>query len=245
MDPRTMAIPWGRLLRISTAIDWMVIGANAQCPRDISDCAQPGAWGVDLFIHRPHKICRQYRNPPWQAIPLRPQTSGASREVRGHVGGAHAPASALVAPVAGNGEPAVPVVRLGLSSCRFADDKGETSYGLRVASQDYLRAHGRSDEEVKVHLGAVGVDSFKRYNNSWVKLPLFVRSKREFSAITDLDLVPVHTMAYWLLKFVKETSLAHGRATDCASLMFPGAQSLRFELLLHTVKCQWNSSVPK
>ena len=47
-----------------------------------------------------------------------------------------------------------------------------------------------------IHLRTVGVYTFKRYNNSWVKLLLFVRSKREFSAITDLDLVPVYTMAY-------------------------------------------------
>ena len=64
-----MAIQWGRFSLIGTAKDWMAIGANAQCPRYISDCPQPGARGVDLFIHRPHKICPQYCNPPWRLIP--------------------------------------------------------------------------------------------------------------------------------------------------------------------------------
>ena len=57
--------------------------------------------------------------------------------------------------------------------------------------------------------------------------------------------MPVHTMAYWSLDFVNETSLAYGRAAYSALLMFPGAQSLRFEPLLRTVKCQWNHFVPK
>ena len=72
-----------------------------------------------------------------------------------------------------------------------------------------------------------------------------MRSKRGFSAARDLDLVPLHKRAYWLLHFVKETSFAHGRAAYSASLMFPGAQSLCFEPALRTVKRQWNYSVPK
>ena len=72
-----------------------------------------------------------------------------------------------------------------------------------------------------------------------------MRSVREFSAARDLDLVPLHTRAYWLLHSVKETSLAHGRAAYSALLMFPGAQSLCFEPLLRTVKRQSNPSVPK
>ena len=83
------------------------------------------------------------------------------------------------------------------------------------------------------------------YNNSCLKLLLLVQSKREFIAITDLDSVPLHTMAYWLLDFVKETSLAHGWAAYSALSMFPGAQSLRFEHLLRIVKRQWKYFVPK
>ena len=150
-----------------------------------------------------------------------------------------------MAPVPSDGEPAVPVIQRGPSTPRFGDDKGEASYGLRMALQDYLRAHRRSNEEVKTDLPSVGVITFKQYNNSWSKLLLFVHSKREFTAITDLELMPVHTMAFSLLNFVKETFLAHGRAAYSALLMFSGAQSLRFEALLRTVKCQWNYSVPK
>ena len=72
-----------------------------------------------------------------------------------------------------------------------------------------------------------------------------MRSVREFSAATHLDLVPSHTRAYWLLHFVKETSLAHGRAAYSALLMSTGAQSLCFEPRLRTVKRQLNYSVPK
>ena len=78
-----------------------------------------------------------------------------------------------------------------------------------MALYKYLRMHGRSNNKVKTHLRSVGVDTFKLTRISWLKLLLFIQLKREFSAITDMDLVPEHTMAYWLLDFAEETFLAH------------------------------------
>ena len=57
------------------------------------------------------------------------------------------------------------MIQRGLSSPGFAEDKGGASYGVRVALQDYLRAHGRTNEEVKTHLRSIGVDTLKRYDN--------------------------------------------------------------------------------
>ena len=69
MDPRTMAIVCRKFSLITSAKDWMANAEKAQCPRYIFDCPQPGAWGVDLFTHRPHKVSPGHCNPPWRLIP--------------------------------------------------------------------------------------------------------------------------------------------------------------------------------
>ena len=63
------AILWRKFSWISSAIDWMANTGNAQCSMYISHCSKPGAWGVDLFTHRPHKVSPRYCKPPWRPIP--------------------------------------------------------------------------------------------------------------------------------------------------------------------------------
>ena len=69
MDPRSMAILRKKFLWMNTARDRMANAKNAQCPKYISDCPQPGAWGVDLLTHRPQKVSPGDCNPPLRLIP--------------------------------------------------------------------------------------------------------------------------------------------------------------------------------
>ena len=69
IDPRTMATLTRKFSLISSGIDWMANAENAQCPRCISDCPHPGALGVHLFTHCPHKVSLGNCNPPWRLIP--------------------------------------------------------------------------------------------------------------------------------------------------------------------------------
>ena len=92
---------------------------------------------------------------------------------------------------------------------------------------------------------ALGQQTFKRYNRSWLKFQALASSKQSFTSKRDLDTIPISSLAYWLIQFSEKVSLAEARCAYAALLLFSGAQALRYEPVLKGIKKRWNYSVPR
>ena len=69
LDPRSMEIIWKKFWWMRSGTDSMASAVNRQCPKFISEYPQPGAFGVDIFMQRTHKVSPGFCNPPWHLIP--------------------------------------------------------------------------------------------------------------------------------------------------------------------------------
>ena len=171
--------------------------------------------------------------------------SRGSYALRGSVSGPVSSIEAVVAQVPINDSDDNHTFSSDLSASRRSGGQSASTYDLRMALQDYLRLKGTTEEEVQMHLKALGDHTFKRYNRAWIKLQQMAYTKRSFTSIRDLDTTPITSLAYWLIQFAEKESVAEARCAYAALLLFSGTNALRLESILKGLKKKWNYSVPR